>query len=99
MALAARMSIAQPRLFGEFLARNGKFGGRSGDTVLARRDYLHEEATMYHPDMMLNIAHQREAELVREAVMCGVPKAEHGRQKLSGPVVAMALCGAIGLVL
>ena len=66
---------------------------------MARRDHLPEEATMYHPDMMLNIAHKREAELVRDAIMCGVPKAEHDRLKLSGPVVAMALCGTIGLVL
>ncbi len=44
---------------------------------------------MYHPDMMLNIGHKREAELVRDAEMCGVPKAEPQHQKLSGSVLAV----------
>ena len=54
---------------------------------------------MYHPDMMLKIAHQRQAELEREAEMCGVPKAEHERLKPSEPVRALALCCVIPLVL
>ena len=54
---------------------------------------------MYHPDMMLNMAHEREAELVREAQMCGVPKAEHDRHKPSGLVVAMALSCGLALIL
>ena len=29
---------------------------------------------MYHPDAFLTIAHTREAELVREAQACGLPK-------------------------
>ena len=45
---------------------------------------------MYHPDAMLKIAHDREAELVREAEICGMPKAEPGRPWLSGRVLAIA---------
>ena len=47
---------------------------------------------MYHPDAMLKIAHDREAELVREAEMCGVPKAEPDRLRLSKPMILLALC-------
>ncbi len=54
---------------------------------------------MYYPDAMLKVAHTREAELVRDAEMCGVPQAEHDRQKLSGPVLAMALGCVIPLAL
>jgi hypothetical protein len=54
---------------------------------------------MYHPKMMLRIAHQREAELAREAEMCGVTKAGHDPLKPSRPVLAMALCCVVPLVL
>ena len=47
---------------------------------------------MYHPDAMLKIAHDREAELVREAAICGMPKAEPGRPWLSGRILTVALC-------
>lgn len=50
---------------------------------------------MYHPDAMLKVAHDREAELVREAEICGMPKAEPGRPWLSGRMLAIALTLAI----
>jgi hypothetical protein len=31
---------------------------------------------MYHPTSLLRIAHDREAELIREAQFCGVPQVE-----------------------
>ena len=55
-------------------------------------DHSYEEATMYHPNAMLKIAHDREAELVREA--------EPGRPWLSGRMLAIALgCAAVAMVL
>ena len=63
-------------------------------------DHSYEEATMYHPNAMLKIAHDREAELVREAEICGMPKAEPGRPWLSGRMLAIALgCAAVAMVL
>ena len=35
---------------------------------------------MYHPNAMLKIAHDREAELVREAEACGIPKKTDGNK-------------------
>jgi len=47
---------------------------------------------MYHPNAMLKIAHDREAELVREA--------EPGRPWLSGRMLAIALgVAAVAMVL
>lgn len=53
---------------------------------------------MYHPEMMLNIAHKREAELVRDAELCGVPKAGGDRSRLPQQLLAMALICAIPLL-
>ena len=49
-----------------------------------------QEATMYHPDHMLQIAHTRERELVKEAEACGLPKADAPRPWMSGRVLAIA---------
>ncbi len=54
---------------------------------------------MYHPDAMLKVAHTREAELVREAEMCGVPKAEPDRLRLSKSMLFLALCGVLPVAL
>jgi hypothetical protein len=60
---------------------------------------LTEEAEMYHPDMMMNIAHKREAELVREAELCGVPKAEGDSRTLPRQLLTMALICAMPLAI
>ncbi len=54
---------------------------------------------MYHPDMMLNIAHQREAELIREAELCGVPQAKDVSRNLPWQLLTIALICAIPLVI
>jgi hypothetical protein len=48
---------------------------------------------MYHPDTLLQIAHRREAELVREAQDCGLPQAGSGRARFSaaGAVIVLAI--------
>ena len=47
---------------------------------------------MYHPDAMLKIAHDREAELVREAEICGIPKkAEAGNPRMLKRVLVIAV--------
>jgi hypothetical protein len=47
---------------------------------------------MYHPDTMLYIAHRREAELIREAEACGIPRrAEGDRRTLSKRVLSTAI--------
>ena len=47
---------------------------------------------MYHPDTMLYIAHRREAELIREAEACGIPRrAEAGRRTQSKRVLSIAI--------
>jgi hypothetical protein len=60
---------------------------------------------MYHPDSMLKIAHNREAELVREAQICGVPQAEArpgtirlelGLIVIAGTIFAMAVSLIVG---
>jgi hypothetical protein len=53
------------------------------------------EATMYHPDSMLKIAHDREAYLVREAQICGVPKADRQRRPFSVNAAVLVLCVTI----
>ncbi len=54
---------------------------------------------MYHPDAMLKVAHTREAELVREAERCRVPKAEPDRLRLSRSVLFLALCAVLPVAL
>jgi hypothetical protein len=82
-------SIARDTGNWRFLARKGKFSKGLGDTVCSGTA---KEATMYHPDAMLKIAYDREAELVREAVACGVPKgAEADSVSLSKRVLSIAL--------
>ena len=57
-----------------------------------------QEATMYHPDHMLKIAHDREAYLVREAQICGVPKTDRQRRQFSINPAVLVLCVTILLV-
>ncbi len=49
---------------------------------------------MYHPDALLKIGHDREAELVREAQACGMPKAEADRPWASPRRLVLALAAA-----
>ncbi|MGQ0604426.1 MAG: hypothetical protein ACT4QE_22325 [Anaerolineales bacterium] len=51
---------------------------------------------MYHPDHMLRIAHDREAELVREAEVCGVPQRAKGHSRLFGWILT---AGAIAILI
>lgn len=46
---------------------------------------------MYHPDHMLRIGHDREAELVREAQACGVGQRAAGQNRLFGRILAAGL--------
>jgi hypothetical protein len=50
---------------------------------------------MYQPEMMLNIAHKREAELIREAELCGVPQVEGTSRNLPRRLLTVALICAI----
>jgi len=46
---------------------------------------------MFHPNHLLQIAHTRERELVKEAEACGLPKAEAESPRLSKQILAIAL--------
>ena len=52
---------------------------------------------MYHPDAFLTIAHTREAELVREAQACGLPKKDEMENKAAW-LPRQALAVALALV-
>lgn len=54
---------------------------------------------MYHPDALLKIGHDREAELVREAQACGMPKAEADRPWVASRRLVLALAAAAPIVL
>ena len=54
---------------------------------------------MYHPDALLKIAHDREAELVREAQACGLPKAEADRPPATSRRLVLAVAAAAPIVL
>ena len=53
---------------------------------------------MYHPNALLKIGHDREAELVREAQACGMPKTQADRPEASRRLV-LALAAAMPTVL
>lgn len=42
---------------------------------------------MFHPDSMLKIGHDREAELIRDADACGVAQASQAGRRLGGPAI------------
>jgi hypothetical protein len=52
---------------------------------------------MYHPNTMLKIAHEREEYLVREAQLCGIPKAGHPHRPL--PVRAATIVLIVTMLL
>jgi len=54
---------------------------------------------MYHPDALLKIGHDREAELVREAQACGMPKAQTDRPGIASRRLVLALAAAAPIVL
>ena len=60
---------------------------------------LAQEANMYQPEMMLNIAHKREAELIRDAELCGVPQAEDVSRNLPRQLLTVALICVVPLVI
>lgn len=53
---------------------------------------------MYHPDAMLRIGHDREAELVREAQACGVGQRADGQNRLFGRILAAGLIAILILL-
>lgn len=54
---------------------------------------------MYHPDAMLKIGHDREAELVREAQACGMSKAQADRPRIASRRLVLTLAAAAPIVL
>jgi len=53
---------------------------------------------MYHPNALLKIGHDREAELVRDAQACGMPKPQTDRPAATRRLV-LALAAAAPIVL
>ena len=52
---------------------------------------------MYHPDALLQIAHRREAELVREAQDCGIPQADPDRNPF--PVTSAVVVVTVAILI